>query len=211
MYLHSLKTKRHTTAHHFSSKSQGGQRMNTLKNGFINIQKLDPTIIVELKYATTDNFTHQVIYDFKTAIARIGTAEKLATASNLLRKQGFRLKVWDAYRPVSAQKRLFEVYPDPTFVALPDPNFSHQKGVTFDLTITDPTGKELEMQSGFDDFSARAHRDFERTPQQAKNYQLLNSAMIAAGFEGYAAEWWDFRDTEKDTYGPLAADPNDYQ
>lgn len=87
--------------------------------GFTNIQKLDPEIIVDLKYATPDNFTGKVVYDFQTAIARTGTAKKLAHASKLVKDQGYRLKIWDAYRPVSAQKRLFEVYPDPKFVRNP--------------------------------------------------------------------------------------------
>lgn len=182
----------------------------TDKTGFTNIQALDPTILVDLRYATTDNFTHQVVYDFTTAIARTGTAEKLAAANALLKPQGYRLKVWDAYRPVRAQERLFEVYPDPAFVAKPNPNFSHQKGVTFDLTLCDADGTELEMQSAFDDFSERAHRDAPRTRVQARHYQLLNDAMTQAGFVGYENEWWDYRDADMDAYAPLAADPNDF-
>ncbi|KRL40574.1 M15 family metallopeptidase [Liquorilactobacillus nagelii] len=178
--------------------------------GFSNIQKLAPTIIVDLRYATKNNFTQQIVYDFSTAIARTGTAKKLANASNILAHKGYRIKVWDAFRPVTAQKKLFEVYPDPTFVAQPDPNFSHQKGVTFDLTLTDETGNEIEMQSGFDDFSIKAHRNYQRTAIQEKNYQILNQAMEAAGFIGYPEEWWDYRDREMDNYPPAQADPNDY-
>lgn len=99
--------------------------MDKRLTGFTNIQKLDPDIIVDLKYATEDNFTGKVIYDFTTAIVRTGTAYKLAKASTIVKKQGYRLKVWDAYRPVKSQKKLFEVYPDPKFVAEPNPNFSH--------------------------------------------------------------------------------------
>lgn len=184
--------------------------MDETKFGFSNIQKLDPTIIVELRYATTNNFTQQVIYDFTTAIARTGTAQKLVTASRLLREKGFRIKVWDAYRPVNAQKRLFDVYPDPTFVAAPNPNFSHQKGVTFDLTLTDLAGGEIEMQTGFDDFSTLAFRNSPRSAEQEKYYQILDQAMTAAGFKGYPNEWWDYRDTDSDIYEPRSADPNDY-
>lgn len=78
--------------------------MDKKLTGFTNIQKLDPDIIVDLKYATEDNFTGKVIYDFTTAIARTGTAYKLAEASAIVKKQGYRLKVWDAYRPVKSQK-----------------------------------------------------------------------------------------------------------
>lgn len=179
--------------------------------GFTNIQKLDPEIIVDLKYATPDNFTGKVVYDFQTAIARTGTAKKLAHASKLVKDQGYRLKIWDAYRPVSAQKRLFEVYPDPKFVAKPNPNFSHQKGVTFDLTLTDMKGREVEMQTGFDDFTEHALRNAKRTPLQEKHYQILDKAMTEAGFVGYVNEWWDYRDSQMDEYEPLLADPNDYK
>lgn len=179
--------------------------------GFTNIQKLDPEIIVDLKYATPDNFTGKVVYDFKTAIARTGTAKKLAHASKLVKDQGYRLKIWDAYRPVSAQKRLFEVYPDPKFVAKPNPNFSHQKGVTFDLTLTDMNGREVEMQTGFDDFTENALRNAKRTPLQEEHYQILDKAMTEAGFIGYVNEWWDYRDSQMDEYEPLLADPNDYK
>ena len=182
----------------------------TKQTGFCNVLSLDPTLLVDLRYATPHNFTGQVIYDFTTAIARVGTAQKLAAANQALRPQGYRLKIWDAYRPVTAQKRLFEVYPDPSFVAQPDPNFSHQKGVTFDVTLCDAAGHELEMQSAFDDFSERAHREFPRTAVQEHNYQLLHQAMLAAGFVGYINEWWDYRDAQQDAYAPLAANPNDF-
>lgn len=178
---------------------------------FMNVQAADPDIIVDLRYATTNNFTNQVIYDFTTAIARTGTVKKLAKASALLKEQGYRLKIWDAYRPVAAQERLFEVYPDPTFVAKPNPNFSHQKGVTFDLTLTDMAGNELEMPTPFDDFSEAAHRDAPHTPEQERNYNILHHAMSVAGFNGYENEWWDYRDSDMDSYGPAAADPNEYQ
>ncbi|MFC6180438.1 M15 family metallopeptidase [Lactiplantibacillus daowaiensis] len=178
--------------------------------GFTNVQTLDPEIHVDLRYATTNNFTKQVVYDFTTAIVRTGTAQKLAQASALVKAQGYRLKIWDAYRPVSAQERLFEVYPDPEFVAKPNPNFSHQKGVTLDLTLTEADGTECPMPTPFDDFTALAHRDAPRTAVQDHYYQILDQAMHQAGFVGYENEWWDYRDSQMDDYQPLSADPNDY-
>ncbi len=180
--------------------------------GYMNVKDIDPDIIVDLKYATDDNFTHQVVYDFTQAISRIDTVKKLGQASKALKAQGYRLRIWDAYRPIYAQKRLFEVYPDPTWVAEPNPNFSHQKGVTFDLTITDLNGNNLEMPTPFDDFNGLAKRN-ERanwTPAAQKNYDILNNAMIAAGFVGYENEWWDYRDSDADAFGPLEVDPKDY-
>ncbi|MTV83282.1 M15 family metallopeptidase [Secundilactobacillus folii] len=181
-----------------------------VEDGFMNVQDADPDIIVDLKYATTDNFTGEVIYDFTTAIARTGTVKKLAKAAQSLKQQGYRLRIWDAYRPVASQAKLFAVVSDPTWVAQPNPNFSHQKGVTFDLTLTDMAGNNVEMQSGFDDFTGKAVRNYPRTDIQERNYQILLKAMTDAGFVGYENEWWDYRDSDMDAYGPLAADPNDY-
>jgi len=140
--------------------------MSKINDGFTNVQALDASIIVDLRYATTNNFTGQIIYDFTTAIARTKTAQKLAKANRTLRNQGYRIKVWDAYRPISAQERLFEVYPDPEFVAKPNPNFSHQKGVTFDVTLCDLNGNEMNMPTKFDDFSEVAHRNSQWSTEQ---------------------------------------------
>lgn len=183
----------------------------TNANEFMNVLDIADDIIVDLRYATENNFTHKKIYDFTTAISRTGTVKKLGIAADSLRQQGYRIKIWDAYRPVSAQEKLFEVYPDPNFVLPPNPNASHQKGVTFDLTITDMDGNELQMQSAFDEFNETASRSYKgRTPQQQLNYDILNDAMTKAGFVGYSEEWWDYRDSEMDAYGPASADPNEY-
>ncbi|WEV39708.1 M15 family metallopeptidase [Lactobacillus sp. ESL0684] len=178
--------------------------------GFLNIQKVDSNIIVDLKYATPDNFTGHKIYDFTTAIARAGTARKLGIAAKILYERGYRIKVWDAFRPNSAQKRMYQIYPHDEWVAAPNPNYSHEKGVTFDLTITDLAGKELPMQSGFDDFTGKALRNYPRTGQQERNYQILDNAMQLAGFHGYESEWWDYQDNDADRYQPAQANPNDY-
>ena len=177
---------------------------------FINVQSLDPEIFVDLKYATIDNFTGQIIYDFTNAIARSQTAKKLAVASSIVKKADLRLKIWDAYRPVAAQKQLFEVYPDPQWVLPPDPNSSHQKGVTFDVTLCEPDGTNIPMQSEFDEFGPKAKRNYSRKPYQEHNYQILNQAMLESGFVGYIDEWWDYRDSDMDNMGPAAADPNDF-
>ena len=184
--------------------------MDKKNQGYMNVKDADPDIFVDLKYATTDNFTGQVVYDFDQAIARIDTVKKLAKASELIKQQGYRLKIWDAYRPTYAQKKLFEVYPDPMWVAEPDPNFSHQKGVTFDITLVKPGGSEIEMPTPFDDFKGGAKRNATWTQTATKNYNILNDAMVAAGFDGYENEWWDFRDSDMDEFGPLEVDPKDY-
>ena len=156
-----------------------------------------PHIAVELKYATEDNFTGAVIYDFSDAYLRYGTVRKLAQVQDALEERGMGLKIWDAYRPVAAQFRLWEVCPDPTYVANPNTGFSsHSRGNTVDVTLVDAEGGELSMPTGFDDFSPLADRDYsdcEAVP--ADNARLLEELMKEHGFKPYAGEWWHFTDS----------------
>lgn len=178
--------------------------------GFSDIRSIDDSIIVDLKYATEDNFTGKKIYDFKNAIARTGSCKKLAAANEEVKALGYRIKIWDAYRPVYAQEALWEAYPDPNFVAMPDPTCSHELGVTFDVTLCDLNGNEMIMQSSFDDFSERAYRSFKRSDEEEKYYKILNDAMVNAGFVGYFAEWWDYTDIDECNYVPMQVDPKLY-
>ncbi len=155
-----------------------------------------PGILVELKYATADNFTGQVIYDFQEAYLRYGTVKKLAQVQESLGEIGLGLKIWDSFRPVSAQFRLWEACPDPTYVANPQLGYSnHSRGNAVDVTLVDSQGNELEMPTGFDDFSALADRDYSDCGETAaENAQLLQSVMESYGFAGYFGEWWHFAD-----------------
>ena len=108
------------------------------------------------------------------------------------------MKIWDSFRPVSAQWKLWEVCPDPAFVANPETGFSsHSRGSTVDVTLVDDTGNELEMPTGFDNFTARADRDYsDCTETAAAHAQLLEILMEKHGFKGYSGEWWHYSDTE---------------
>ena len=112
----------------------------------VTVMDYIPTVFVELRYATTDNFTGQVIYDFTEAKLRYGTVKKLARVQESLLKQGYSLKIWDAFRPVSAQYRLWEVCPNGTYVANPNTGYSsHSRGNTIDLTLVRADGTEIPM------------------------------------------------------------------
>ena len=153
----------------------------------------------ELMYATDRNFTGQVIYGFSDAYLRYGTVKKLAAVSADLAELGLSLKIWDSYRPVSAQFKLWEVCPNPAFVADPRNGFSsHSRGNTLDVTLVDADGNELEMPTGFDDFSAKADRDYSDCSETAAAHaELLEILMEKHGFQGYYAEWWHFSDTDE--------------
>lgn len=155
-----------------------------------------PDILIDLKYAAADNFTGAVIYDFTDAYLRYGTVKKLAGVQEELRKAGMVLKIWDAFRPVSAQFKLWEVCPDPTYVANPYAGYSsHSTGNTVDLTLAYSDGTEVRMPTGFDDFSPMADRDYGDCDEvSAENARSLEDLMSRHGFVPYYGEWWHFSD-----------------
>lgn len=164
---------------------------------FVAVTDYIPDILIDLKYAETDNFTGQVIYEFSTVYLRYGTVRKLSAVQEDLKELGLALKIWDGFRPVAAQHKLWEVCPDPRYVANPDTGFSsHSRGNTVDVTLVDREGRNVEMPTGFDDFSRLADRDYsDCTAEAADNAQILEALMEKHGFSGYAAEWWHYSDT----------------
>ena len=177
---------------------------------FVRVVDYIPDIVIDLKYATADNFTGVVIYDFSDAYLRYGTVKKLSEVQAELRDMDMGLKIWDAFRPVSAQFRLWEVYPDSVYVANPITGFSsHSRGNTVDITLVDSNGTEIQMPTGFDDFSLLADRDYSDCDEvSADHARLLENIMHEHGFTPYSGEWWHFSDSisyaVEDTFEPPA-------
>ncbi len=170
-----------------------------------------PSAKQSLAYATTQNFTGSRIYDFTDAYLRYGTIKKLMLVSDELEKQGFGLLIWDGFRPVSAQKMLWDICPDANFVSHPvTGKRAHCRGNTLDVTLYSlSTGKPVTMPSSFDDFSAAADRDYsDCSAEAAANARLLEQTMKRCGFAPYQAEWWHFSDTKdypvEETFYPAA-------
>lgn len=165
---------------------------------YVLVKKYMPDIYVELMYATENNFTGVRIYDFTDAYLRYGTVKKLANVQKELKEQGYRLKIWDAYRPFEAQQKLWEVYPDPNYVANPANGMKkHNLGGTVDITMDAADGSVISMPTEFDDFSLKADRDYSdiEDEEAVKNVMILQNAMENNGFTGYQGEWWDYSDT----------------
>ncbi len=158
-----------------------------------------PTIYVDLKYATSNNFTGKVIYTTGEACLRYGTVKKLAEAQGELMSLGYSLKIWDAYRPASAQFILWDAFPNSKYISNPNKGYSgHSRGDTVDITLVKADGTDIPMPSGFDEFSPLADRIFDDVPEEAaRNAKLLEKIMVCHGFKGYAAEWWHYSDTTK--------------
>lgn len=174
---------------------------------YVEVLDYIPDVVVDLKYATEDNFTGVVIYDFNEAYLRYGTVKKLAVVQEKLKSLGYRIKIWDAYRPFEAQKKLWEVCPDPRYIANPANGMkAHNLGGTIDMTIVTLEGEKVEMPSGFDEFSVIADRDYSDVSEEARNNAvMLEQIMTECGFEGYEGEWWDYSDTT--VYEPMEFEP----
>lgn len=165
---------------------------------YVLVNKYIPDIYVELRYATENNFTGVKIYDFTEAYLRYGTVKKLAQVQKELKQQGYSLKIWDAYRPFEAQQKLWEVYPDPNYVANPANGMKkHNLGGTVDITMVAADGTVISMPTEFDDFSLKADRNYSDIDNEeaVNNVMILQNAMENNGFTGYQGEWWDYSDT----------------
>lgn len=165
---------------------------------YVLVKKYIPDIYVELRYATENNFTGVKIYDFTEAYLRYGTVKKLAQVQKELKQQGYSLKIWDAYRPFEAQQKLWEVYPDPNYVANPANGMKkHNLGGTVDITMVAADGSVISMPTEFDDFSLKADRNYSDIDNEeaVNNVMILQNAMENNGFTGYQGEWWDYSDT----------------
>ena len=165
---------------------------------YVIVKKYIPDIYVELMYATENNFTGVRIYDFTDAYLRYGTVKKLANVQKELKQQGYSLKIWDAYRPFEAQQKLWEVYPDPNYVANPANGMkNHNLGGTVDITMVAADGSIIPMPTEFDDFSLKADRNYSDIDNEeaVNNVMILQNTMETNGFTGYQGEWWDYSDT----------------
>ena len=165
---------------------------------YVIVKKYIPDIYVELMYATENNFTGVRIYDFTDAYLRYGTVKKLANVQKELKQQGYSLKIWDAYRPFEAQQKLWEVYPDPNYVANPANGMkNHNLGGTVDITMVAADGSIIPMPTEFDDFSLKADRNYSDIDNEeaVNNVMILQNTMENNGFTGYQGEWWDYSDT----------------
>ncbi|GKX68059.1 M15 family metallopeptidase [Inconstantimicrobium mannanitabidum] len=171
-------------------------------SGLVPVVDYDPSLKIDLRYATTNNFTGKVVYPKPVCLLQKNTLDKLIECNNDLKKQGYRIKIWDAYRPADVQKYFWSIVKDRRFIADPYLHGSrHNRGCAVDITLVDENGKELEMPTGFDEFSTAAYRNNPNMSATAKkNLDLLTSTMIKHGFKPIETEWWHFDDSEADKY-----------
>ncbi len=166
----------------------------------VRVSDFIPDVVIDIKYASADNFTGGRIYNFNDAYLRYGTVIKLKKACDTLRSQGYRLLIWDAFRPQSAQFTLYEnaSEADRAFLADPKVKSQHSAGRTVDVSMVTLDGSVVEMPTGFDDFTSKSDRDYsDVSAESGKNSDILEKALEDAGFTGYQKEWWHYTDSDK--------------
>lgn len=162
----------------------------------VELQSLIPLIRYDLRYATTNNFMHRRMYTPppRHTFLRAPAAHALAAVQRELSSKGYGLKIFDAYRPYAVTVSFWELVKDERYVANPSKGSGHNRGLAVDLTIIDQkTGKELDMGTGFDNFTDTAHQTFTGLPEAVlKNRQLLKTTMQNHGFAPLETEWWHY-------------------
>jgi D-alanyl-D-alanine dipeptidase len=148
---------------------------------------------LDIRYATRNNFTGAVIYPCGRFFLRKEAAAALGKVRRSLAAKGYGLKLFDGYRPRPAQQKLWDKVPDPNYVAPPWEGSMHNRGVAVDLTLTDASGKEIDMGTPYDFFGPEAHADYTKLPESVlRHRRVLREAMEAHGFQGIRTEWWHF-------------------
>ena len=173
---------------------------------FVDVTAVIPDAVIDIRYATKDNFVGEVLYPKAVCKLRRAVAARLATAAATLRKQRRRLLIWDCYRPLAIQKILWERVPDPRYVADPKEGSRHNRGAAVDVALVDKDGNALAMPTKYDDFSKAAHRKQALRGAKGAEAKRLERAMRAAGFVGMPTEWWHYDAPDFAKYA-IADDP----
>ena len=163
------------------------------QSDFVRLKDLSPDFVYELKYATPDNFLKQAVYDCGECYLRKSTAEALVKANEAFKQLGYRIKLFDCYRPLSVQKKMWKILPGTHYVANPAKGSKHNRGAAVDLTLVDAQGKELNMGTPFDFFGKEAHHTYTEHPKEVlENRKLLKETLNKYNFKSIYSEWWHY-------------------
>src|SRR5690606_9912232 len=170
----------------------------------VDVTSLDSTLVLDIRYETTNNFTEQQMYECGKCYLREPVAEMLVGIHKEVKEMGYRIKLFDCYRPRPIQYKLWEVVPDARYVARPWDGSVHNRGGAVDLTLIDSLGQELDMGTAYDFFGERAHQDFTDLPSEVlRNRSILRDVMEKHSFSPIRTEWWHF-DYNKNKLYPLS-------
>lgn len=160
---------------------------------FIDIKTVSNDFVLDMKYATEDNFLKSKVYDCEVCLLRKSTVDALLIANKKFMRKGYRIKFFDCYRPLDVQRAMWKIVSDPNYVANPAKGSIHNRGGAVDITLVDENGVELDMGTPFDHFGSEASHNYSDLPKEVlKNRKLLKKIMIKSGFESFDSEWWHY-------------------
>ena len=160
---------------------------------FVNLKNYSNDFVYDMKYATSDNFLKAKVYDCAECFLRFKTVKALIEANDSFIKLGYKIKLFDCYRPLDIQKKMWKIVPNPSYVADPSKGSIHNRGGAVDITLVDVNGKELEMGTPFDFFGIEASHNYPNLSKEIKdNRELLKKVMMEKGFNIFDSEWWHY-------------------
>ncbi len=165
----------------------------TADTSFVNLRNLSDDFVYDMKYASIDNFLETNVYECDSCFLRMATARALISANEDFRKMGYKIKIYDCYRPLDIQKKMWKIVPDARYVANPEAGSIHNRGGAVDITLVNEEGTELDMGTKFDFFGAAAAHNYKKLKKQVlENRLLLKSVMMENGFSPIKSEWWHY-------------------
>ncbi len=166
---------------------------SALEGNWINLIDSLPEAIFNIRYATKNNFTGKQIYPCAACYLRPEAAKALMKVSDEANKSGYKILIYDCYRPLDVQKILWEIKPDAAYVTSPSVGSQHNRGLAVDLTLADIEGKPIDMGNLYDDFSTKSHWNYKKLPAESlANRNLLKALMKKQGFDTINSEWWHY-------------------
>lgn len=160
---------------------------------FVNLQTYSNNFVLDMKYATSDNFLNEKVYDCAKCYLRLKTVKSLINANNDFLEKGYKIKIFDCYRPLDIQKRMWKIISNPEYVADPSKGSIHNRGGAVDITLVDSKGNELDMGTSFDFFGIEASHDYQNLSEEVKsNRKLLKEVMLKNNFKSFDSEWWHY-------------------
>jgi D-alanyl-D-alanine dipeptidase len=183
----------------------------TADSTFVNLKDYSNAFTYDMKYATADNFLKAKVYDCAECYLRLKTVRALIAANASFQKQGFKIKIFDCYRPLSIQKRMFKIVPNPTYVADPSKGSVHNRGGAVDITLVDEKGNAVDFGTPFDFFGKEASHSYKKWSKRINsNRKFLRRIMEENGFQALDSEWWhyDFSGALSDTVSNFIWDCN---
>ena len=160
---------------------------------FVNLKDYSADFVYDMKYATTDNFLKAKVYDCAECFLRLKTVKALLKANTKFIQKGYRIQLFDCYRPLDIQKKMWQIVSNPEYVADPAKGSIHNRGGAVDITLVDAGGKALDMGTPFDFFGPEASHNYQLLSDEVKQNRLvLKQTMQENGFVSFDSEWWHY-------------------